>query len=116
MQQRNCRVMPALHVMQLESATELNRHLRHRKFEAEQQLMQVERRISECQAAYMQLQAHNSYMQHVLDTMTPVSFTVLLPGTCSTSALFDTAIPKIHHVHNVIGMLAANNGPHEGSH
>ncbi|DBA67848.1 hypothetical protein WJX79_000043 [Trebouxia sp. C0005] len=56
----------------LESATGLNRHLRHRKVEAEQQLMQVEQQIAECQAACMHMQAHNSYMQHVLDTMMPV--------------------------------------------
>ncbi len=68
--------MLALHVIQLESATWLNRHLRHRKFEAEQQLMQVEQQMAECQAACIQMQAHNTYMQQVLDTMTPVSFDV----------------------------------------
>ena len=78
--------------------------------------MQVEQQITKCQAACMQMQAHNSYMQHVVNTMTTVSFTVLLPETSPASALIDTAIPNFHDIHNVVGMLTADNGPHTGSH
>jgi len=76
--------------------------------------MQVEQQMAECQAACIQMQAHNTYMQQVLDTMTPVSFDVAAWENLDI-ALSDTALPDIHEIHNVIGMLTANRGPHTGS-